>query len=719
MQTTNNVEQQLQVLNQNLKKNPNDDQTLFQLGLLYFSQKDHLISFKHIQRAININPNIAKYYNVNGVNLILLQRNKEAKAFFLKSYALDPKQVEVCINLGTFALTESHFQDAICFFEKALQIKPYSADVYNNLTTALMATNRQKEAYDTIRQAITINPQHYLAKFNWAKLEKHFGQITTSENILKEVIETQPENYNAIAELADIYRIKNNDKEAMILLKKVLAKIPNHQNAHHYSGLIYYNQGDWKNAVLHFQQAYNSLQPSMFILGMIGHCQLALGDWHGWKKTKDSAKKILYSGIHFEPINPFIGQCLFSDLSEYQKICKIWGQYFSSKSLRAAFPKINYQHKKLRIGYISPNFTTHPVGLQINDLFKYHDKTRFEIYCFPTKVHNTSQYFEICKHGDRVIELDNSSFDDAIHLIRKHEIDILVDLAGPTDNHCYDILAKQPAPIQCHMLGATGTLGTPFIQYLISTKTIVQDEYLPYYTETPIRLPETEIARSGFNVSTSHVNRSDWGLPEHDVVILAYHNFYRIDEETWNIWMEILKQTHHTVLWVKIPNQSFLENLLSYAQSVGVKPNRIIPCYEKSLTNHWQHQAADFFIDSLSFTSGTCIFLSQWIGLPVLNYLGETPQARVGASFCYASTITEQVAITKEEYIQKAVSWANNPKQLAEIKSRLLTWRHQSPLFNPKRYINHLEKAFEEMWQDFILERKRQVIDIEPNNISD
>lgn len=707
---------QIQLLQSQLTQSPHNAALYFQLGLLYLNEKAYPQALLALEQAITYAPKQAQYYNVKGVCHILLEQPALAKTDFLKSYALNPLQAEVCINLGTHALKEQAFSQAIDYFEQALSLQPDNANANNNLATAYMALNLQQKAYETIKKALTLNPNHSLAQFNLAKLEKHFGHIHQSQRLLESILQQTPHHINAKAELADVLRIQNQDKEAIALLHEVLDCEQTHPNANHYAGLLAYNQGHWKEALAYFERAFAHASHSLFILGMIGHCQLATGDWQGWHQTQQQARTLLHQGQPFEPINPFIGQCLFPDLADYKAICEQWGQFFISKTLAPPYARKSYGHKKLRIGYISPNFTVHPVGLQINQLFKYHDREHFEIYAFPTKVHNTPLYYEICGHCDHVVELDNQNFDDTAALIRKHEIDILVDLAGPTDNHCYDVLARHPAPVQCHMLGATGTLGTSFIDYIITTQTIVKDEFIPQYTEVPVRLPETEIARCGFDVPNTTIYRKDWGLPEDKIVILAYHNFYRIDEATWMTWLEILAKTDNTVLWVKVPNASFLSTLLAKTKLAGIDVDRIIPCYEKSLTTHWQHQLADFFVDSLSFTSGTCIFLSQWIGLPVLTYQGQTPQARVGASFCRASSILEQVAKDRSDYIAKAIDWASHPDKLKAIKQQLLVQREHSPLFNPQRYMHHLEAAYMAMWNDFTQRSNKAVIDIEPIN---
>ena len=53
-------------------------------------------------------------------------------------------------------------------------------------------------------------------------------------------------------------------------------------------------------------------------------------------------------------------------------------------------------------------------------------------------------------------------------LIRKDEIDILVDLAGHTANNRISIFARKPAPIQISWIGYLATTGLSTIDYKIA-----------------------------------------------------------------------------------------------------------------------------------------------------------------------------------------------------------------------------------------------------------
>ena len=114
--------------------------------------------------------------------------------------------------------------------------------------------------------------------------------------------------------------------------------------------------------------------------------------------------------------------------------------------------------RRLKIGYVSPDFRQHSVAYFLEPLLKAHDRKRVEVFCY-AEVKRPEQVRRICR-ALPITGCDRRMSDDALaERIRRDGIDILVDLAGHTANNRLRVFARKPAPVQVTWLGYPNTTG--------------------------------------------------------------------------------------------------------------------------------------------------------------------------------------------------------------------------------------------------------------------
>ena len=125
--------------------------------------------------------------------------------------------------------------------------------------------------------------------------------------------------------------------------------------------------------------------------------------------------------------------------------------------------KNHVRHKKIRVGYISPDIRFHVVTFFTMHFFKSYDKTRFEVYAYAN-----NEPDEVTREFDAEIDvlriILNKSAKEVAAQIFDDEIDILVELAGHSSNNRLDVMAYKPAPIQMSGVGwfnSTSRTSTP------------------------------------------------------------------------------------------------------------------------------------------------------------------------------------------------------------------------------------------------------------------
>lgn len=156
---------------------------------------------------------------------------------------------------------------------------------------------------------------------------------------------------------------------------------------------------------------------------------------------------------------------------------------------RCAFEHPTGPVEKLRIGYLSPDFCDHPVGLLVQDLFQHHNRDQFTVYGYALRSVEDEVQARIQEGCDEFVDLSTLSTEAAARRIHADGIHILIDLAGYT-THCRpEILALRPASIQCSYLGYPDTTGAPWIDYLLTDEWVVPPELAAQCSEQVVYLP--------------------------------------------------------------------------------------------------------------------------------------------------------------------------------------------------------------------------------------
>src|SRR5262249_40388131 len=161
------------------------------------------------------------------------------------------------------------------------------------------------------------------------------------------------------------------------------------------------------------------------------------------------------------------------------------------------------------------------------------------------------------------------------------------------------------------------------------------------------------------------------------------------------IWMSLLNQTEHSVIWLLGGNNDLERNLRQEAENRGVDSARLIFCSRTTYAKYLaRYGLADLFLDTFPFNAGTTASDALWAGLPIVTYFGEAFASRMAGSLLRAVGLPELVAASVSEYENLASELARDTVRLAAIKAKLARNRAHYPLFDTTRFTRHLESAF-------------------------
>jgi predicted O-linked N-acetylglucosamine transferase (SPINDLY family) len=223
-------------------------------------------------------------------------------------------------------------------------------------------------------------------------------------------------------------------------------------------------------------------------------------------------------------------------------------------------------------------------------------------------------------------------------------------------------------------LGFPGTLGLPFIDYLIADPRIIPPESQQHYKEKILYLPHCYLPRDTSVVpSPVTPKRSDFGLPDKGFVFCSFNHDYKINPPMFKVWMELLKEVPGSVLWLMKLNDAAQANLTKEALKHGVDPTRMVyatrvPLVEDHLA---RYRLADLFLDTYPYNGHTTAGDALSAGLPVLTMCGESFASRVAASLMHDIGDTTLVCSTFQQYQDNALKYANSKELRLSTKLAL------------------------------------------------
>jgi predicted O-linked N-acetylglucosamine transferase (SPINDLY family) len=274
-------------------------------------------------------------------------------------------------------------------------------------------------------------------------------------------------------------------------------------------------------------------------------------------------------------------------------------------------------------------------------------------------------------------------------------LDIAVDLGGFTEFARPRIFALRPAPVQISYIGYLGTMGAPYMDYLLADTTIVPGHMQQFYSEKIIYLPSYQVNDSKRPPAGTALTREELGLPSSGFLFSCFNANYKITPTTFSVWMRILRRAGCAYLFLYAGNDSAEENLRNEARRAGIDPRRIV--FGKYLAQERylaRFRTMDLFLDTLPYNAGTTASDALWAGLPVLTCTGSGFAGRVAASLLTALELPELVASTAGQYEEIAVQLAEEPERLSLLRQKLAVNRASTALFDTGSFTRNLESAY-------------------------
>jgi predicted O-linked N-acetylglucosamine transferase (SPINDLY family) len=331
----------------------------------------------------------------------------------------------------------------------------------------------------------------------------------------------------------------------------------------------------------------------------------------------------------------------------------------------ALAPPGGYRHDRIRVGYLSSDFCSHAMSYLIAELFERHDRSRFEIHGYCASPEDGSPIrARVIAAFDHFTSVRSLSDEAAARRIRNDEIDILIDLNGLTSGGRLQIIRWKPAPVQATYLGFIGPVPLPELDYLLCDDFVIPPDIAAAYQPKPLPIAGLYQANDSKRVVGAPMSRSEAGLPDDRFVFCCFSNHYKITDVMFAGWMEILRQTGDSILWLVQDNQWARDNLRTRATIAGIDPARLWFAGRTDPASYMARLAvADLFLDTFPYNAGTIASDAIRMGLPLLTLAGKSFASRMAARMLHAIGADTGVTGTLEDYISAAVSLARDSER--------------------------------------------------------
>lgn len=619
------------------------------------------------RRAVAGAPRYAKAHLNLGIALEALGDHAGAVRCYESALALDAADPYASYNLGKLLYARGELPRARQLLEQALRHRSNFPEARIVLAYVLQAQGELAAAAVQLQTALPQRPADFVARAALFHILEAQGDLPAAAAQLEAVLRDKPDWTEAAYNYGRTLMRLERDAEAEAALRRVLALDPGFVLAYRMLGNLLHRQGR--------------------VDEMLELCAGALERDPGQLEIASFELLLLN----------------FSDTISAEALCERH-RVFGERLERARPPAFTFARaadaeRRLRIGYVSGDLNSHPVALFLLPLLERHDRAGFEVCCYSTSTRSDDFTRRVAGLTDVWREASGKSEAQLAETIHADRVDILVDLSGHSGIARLGAFALQPAPVQAAWLGYLNTTGLTRIAYRITDAVSDPPGAERLHTETLLRLPHSQWCYRPF--VQAQAAAAPPCLRERRVTFGSFTQIAKLSAATLALWGKIFRQLPEvrlTVLGVAPGRAS--DEVLRRVGGVGMAASRVTLVPFAPLREYYEwFGRVDIALDSTPYSGGTTTCDALWMGVPVVTLPGSRPTSRSAASILTTVGVTDWIASSPDEYVQRAVDAARNPALLAELRSTLRSTMQASPLMDEARFTKDLEKVYREMWR--------------------
>jgi predicted O-linked N-acetylglucosamine transferase (SPINDLY family) len=641
------------------------------LALALSDRGEYAEAAEHARAAVALAPGHAPAHLALAGALAALGEQEEAEAVCRQAVHLRPDLASGHRALARVLRLHGRAQAALESAREALRLDPHEADAHVEAGVALGCLGRPGEAELRLRYAAWLRPDHAEARHNLAVLLVGRRKFTQAVGLFREALRLRPGLVEASNGLARALARLGDLDGAVAAAREALGRQPDHAPSWSCLGELLAQQGRGPESVDAFREALR-LQPDL----AVAHSSLLIA-------------------LNFDP-----------DLTPAQLLTehRLWAERHANVTPLGPTPGHDRDpDRRLRVGYVSPDFLQHIVAHFFDPVLAHHDPGQVEAVCYSDVLLGdaVTDRLRSLAHGWRPIH--GRSDEEVAAMVREDRIDILVDLAGHTGGRL-GLFARAPAPVQVTWLGYPATTGLGNVHYRLTDAIADPPGDPPCHTEELVRLPGGFCA---YFPAPSSPPVSQSPFKERGFVTFgSLHKLSKLNDAVLDLWCELLRAvpTARLLVFRDGLRGGVREDFRQRFLRRGMGEDRVMLRHEVLGPGGYLsvYREVDVLLDTFPWGGHATACEALWMGVPVVTLLGDRHAGRMVASVLTQAGLEQLIARTPGEYVAKAAALAGDGERLVDLRSGLRGRMRRSPLCDGAALTRNLEAAYRDMWRRWV-----------------
>ncbi len=617
-----------------------------------------------------------------------------------------PEVSEIERALARSLIELQHYGEAEQLLHTITFRNPDAVSAWMDLGLCLHRQNKEKEALQCFERVQAIDPEHSVAAANRITMLKDAGRFSDCEQLIADLpvkVRSNPGVRGAIA----LLQMAQNDAEAAA---KELTELCNQdpQNSGHWLNLAA-NLRSLKhcNAALRVLKMGICRQPEETDLKQaLGQCLAELG------RTKQALPVLQQSAGPLDEIrDDYLFNLQFLGAGYHlipPQDLKNWAQAWEKRkqqdsgliNLWADQIRPPIDRRRLRIGYLSADWSNHPVCRFMIPVLQQHDRSAVEVWGLCSSPHideGTTLARQSCDHW---LELRHTSDIELARIVASHKLDVVVELGGYTGHSRISALLHQAAPVQLSYLGYFAPSYLKAIDGWIGDQELfagldaldrgahqlwmVKGGYMAYEPSESLPILECK-PRKHFRFGSFNHSR-------------------KLNPGTVALFAKVLAAVPESELVLKsisfvetAERERVIENLLK----AGVREEQIVllGATDRSNEHLSLYREMDVALDPFPYGGATTSCEALIMGVPVITLAGQGMAGRLTSSILASAGCQEWIAGNFSEYVELARNMASagqrNQAQREQLRKKVQT----SALGDGPRLCRELERIYQEAYR--------------------
>ncbi len=583
-----------------------------------------------------------------------------------------PDEVEYLYERARLLIAANRKRDALPLLEHAANQSSADERVFNALGVAREGSGDHERALQAFAQAIARDPKFAVAHANYGQLARSMGRIKEGIDALRRAVALAPKDASACGNLIDALVATGHLQEAI-------------------------------------DQAERALKLELIESSVI---HTALGHAYNTSGRSAEALQQLERALTLAPTSINLSNALFASLYDDAQTIEAKTEQHRAYAARigpvtetsAYLPPGPSTSRRLRIGYISADFCEHPVGFFMQPIFAAHDRGAFEVFAYATRVADDGVTRNLRANAEHWRDAVGYAPDQLLNLIRRDELDVLVDLAGHTAHNQLALFAARAAQRQCSYLGYPFSTGLSAMDGYIADAATVPDADVDLYNERILRLPHFAFCMQP-HPTAPEVSALP-ALRNGHLTFGCFNNLAKLSVSTIDAWAGILRALGDARLLLRalgLNDIATCERVWQQFATRGIARGRIelLPPIRPIEAFLRGYERVDIALDPMPFNGGTTSFEALWQGVPVMTLPGRGFFARMGVGINHAASLEAFTAQGPEDWVTRVLHWSEHLDELAQLRAGMRARLRDTTLFDAGRFTAGFEKTL----ADFCVQR--------------